>query len=366
MLHGGIIGKGWQSEEVHEALDLCLACKGCKRDCPVNVDMATYKAEFNAHYYKRRLRPRSAYSMGLIYWWSRLASHAPGLVNGLLKTPGLSRLIKAAGGIHPEAELPALRQANLPELDEGPPAEGRQPRQRSSCSRTPSPTSSGRARRVAAVEVLEHLGYEVRIPKRILCCGRPLYDEGMLTTARHLLRQIMRTLGPEVSEQTPLVGLEPACVAAFRDELINMFPKDERAQRIAKNTYILSEFLAKQGVPLPELPAKAKVHVHCNHHAVLDPQRRADDPQGDEARFRAAGFRLLRHGGLVRLRGGALRRLDEVRRAGAPAGGARGGQVDADHLRRLQLPRADRPGDRPPGAAPRPGHPYGAARAGTG
>ncbi len=269
MLHGGIIGNGWQSEEVHEALDLCLACKGCKRDCPVNVDMATYKAEFNAHYYKRRLRPRSAYSMGLIYWWSRLAAHAPGLVNGLVKTPGLSRLIKVAGGIHPKRSFPPYAKRSFRSW-----MKGRQPRAGSRGSIILFPDTFTNFFRpgtgVAAVEVLEHLGYEVRMPKRMLCCGRPLYDEGMLTTARHLLRQITRTLGDEVSEQTPLVGLEPACVAAFRDELINMFPKDERAQRIAKNTYILSEFLAKQGVPLPELPAKAKVHVHCNHHAVLD------------------------------------------------------------------------------------------------
>jgi FAD/FMN-containing dehydrogenase/Fe-S oxidoreductase len=269
MLHGGIIAKGWRSEEVREALDLCLACKGCKRDCPVNVDMATYKAEFNAHYYKRRLRPRAAYAMGLIYWWSRLASHAPRLVNGLFRTPGLGRLIKLAGGIHPKRSLPPYAKRTF--------RNGMKHRERSAGSRgriilfADTFTNFFRpGTAVAAVEVLEQLGYEVRMPERILCCGRPLYAEGMLATARHLLRQIIKTLGSEVSEQTPLVGLEPACVAAFRDELINMFPDDERARQIAKNTYLLSEFLAKEKVPLPELPARAKVHVHCNHHAVLD------------------------------------------------------------------------------------------------
>ncbi|HEX3209775.1 MAG TPA: FAD-binding and (Fe-S)-binding domain-containing protein, partial [Geminicoccaceae bacterium] len=276
MLHGGIISKGWQSEEVREALDLCLACKGCKRDCPVNVDMATYKAEFNAHYYKRRLRPRSAYSMGLIYWWSRLAACAPGVANAALKTPGLSRLIKTAGGIHPKRSFPPYARQTFRSW-----MKKHEPRIASRGTVLLFPDTFTNFFRpgtgVAAVEVLEHLGYEVRIPKRILCCGRPLYDKGMLTTARHLLRQIMRTLGPEISEETPLVGLEPACVAAFRDELINMFPKDERARRIAKNSYMLCELLAKDGVRLPELPAKAKVHVHCNHHAVLDaaPSRRS-------------------------------------------------------------------------------------------
>jgi hypothetical protein len=123
---------------------------------------------------------------------------------------------------------------------------------------------------IAAVEVLEHVGYNVRLPDRLLCCGRPLYAEGMLTTARHLLGQILDTLGSIVSEDRPLVGLEPACVATFRDELVNMFPDDERAKRLAKNTYILSEFLAKEDVPLPSLAQKAKLHLHCNHHAMLD------------------------------------------------------------------------------------------------
>ncbi len=270
MLHGGIINQGWQSEEVHEALDLCLACKGCKRDCPVNVDMATYKAEFNAHYYQRHLRPSSAYAMGLIYWWSRIASHMPGLANVALQAPAISSAIKAAGGIHPDRAFPRYAQQTFRSWfrRHGPRGDGR-----GSVILFPDTFNNffrpGTA--IAAIEVLERLGYEVQIPARILCCGRPLYAEGMLSTARHLLEQIMRTLGPEVADGTPIVGLEPACVATFRDELINLFPKDDRAQRLAEQTYILSEFLAKEDVPLPELERKAKVHFHCNHHAVLDP-----------------------------------------------------------------------------------------------
>jgi Fe-S oxidoreductase len=179
-------------------------------------------------------------------------------------------MIKTAGGIHPRRSFPPYARQTFRSW-----MKGHEPRIASRGSVILFPDTFTNFFRpgtgVAAVEVLEHLGYEVKIPKRILCCGRPLYDKGMLTTARHLLRQIMRTLGPEVSEEVPLVGLEPACVAAFRDELINMFPKDERARRIAKNTYMLSELLAKDGVPLPELPAKAKVHIHCHHRAVLDP-----------------------------------------------------------------------------------------------
>lgn len=271
MLHGGIIDKGWKSDEVREALDLCLACKGCKRDCPVNVDMATYKAEFMAHHYEGRLRPRSAYSMGLIYWWSRLASLAPSLANFALRAPGLSAVIKAAGGIHQKRSFPpyaketfrawfarrGTRNAGRPEVILFP----------DTFNNFFRPETAQ-----AAVEVLEGLGYQVRIPPRILCCGRPLYAEGMLDRAKRLLREIMDVLGPEAAAGTPIVGLEPACVATFRDELTNLFPKDQRAQDLARQTLILSEFLAREDIDLPQLRRKATVHFHCNHHAILKPE----------------------------------------------------------------------------------------------
>src|SRR5437764_5613464 len=104
----GPVRDRWRSEEVKDALDLCLACKGCKGDCPVNVDMATYKAEFLSHYYHRRLRPRSAYAMGLIYWAARAAGRAPRLANHLTHAPGLAGLIKRAAGLAPERQIPRL------------------------------------------------------------------------------------------------------------------------------------------------------------------------------------------------------------------------------------------------------------------
>ncbi len=124
MLHGTHIKDGWRSEEVHEALDLCLACKGCKTDCPVNVDMATYKAEFLSHYYAGRLRPRQAYAMGLIYWWARLAAHAPRLVNFLGKAPLVGRAVRWLGGIaRPSAACRVLPiRRSRPGLPPGRPA----------------------------------------------------------------------------------------------------------------------------------------------------------------------------------------------------------------------------------------------------
>src|SRR5438067_2570670 len=95
MLNGAELNqKGWRDETVHEALDLCLACKGCKSDCPVNVDMATYKAEFLSHYYAGRVRPPSAYAMGLVYWWARLGSLLPGVVNAVTHAPVVGGLFK--------------------------------------------------------------------------------------------------------------------------------------------------------------------------------------------------------------------------------------------------------------------------------
>jgi len=123
----------------------------------------------------------------------------------------------------------------------------------------------------AAVEVLEAAGYQVEVPEQSLCCGRPLYDHGMLTTAKWLLRQILETLGPQIAEGVPIVGLEPSCVAVFRDELLNFFPNDENAGRLSKQTFLLSEFLATK-VPdfhPPKLHRKALVHGHCHQKAIM-------------------------------------------------------------------------------------------------
>jgi Fe-S oxidoreductase len=271
MARGGIIQEGWRSDAVRETLDLCLACKGCKRDCPVNVDMATYKAEFMAHYYEGRLRPRAAYSMGLIYWWSRAASTAPWLANAALQAPGLSTAIKAAGGIARGRRFP--RYAARPFRRA---FRRRQPGNGSGDEIILFPDTFTNFFEpeiaLAAVDVLERLGYRVRIPPRSLCCGRPLYASGMLKRAQGLLEEILETLGPEAEAGTPVVGLEPACVATFRDELINLFPKDPRARALADRTVMLGEFLVQERVALPAMPGRALVHFHCNHHAVLDPE----------------------------------------------------------------------------------------------
>jgi len=124
----------------------------------------------------------------------------------------------------------------------------------------------------AAVEVLETAGFRVLVPRANLCCGRPLYDFGMLDRAERLLLEILDQLEPEIEAGIPVVGLEPSCVAVFRDELTNLFPQDARAQALSRQTFLLSEFLEKHISPsasLPQLPRKALLHGHCHHKAIM-------------------------------------------------------------------------------------------------
>lgn len=270
MLEGNPLSDGWRDDAVKESLDLCLACKGCKGDCPVNVDMATYKAEFLSHYYQGRLRSPTAYTMGLIYWWSRLASYMPTLANTITHMPGASRLLKLLGGITQEREIPSFAPQpfttwfhNRPPRNVGMPQVMLWP---DTFNNYFKPETAQ-----AAVEVLEDAGYHVVIPHRSLCCGRPLYDFGMLTLAEHLLQQILETLRPEIRAGIPVVGLEPSCVSVFRDELHNLFPHDEDAKRLTQQSFLLSEFLTQKAThyQIPSLPRKAIVHGHCHHKALM-------------------------------------------------------------------------------------------------
>jgi FAD/FMN-containing dehydrogenase/Fe-S oxidoreductase len=270
MLNGEVLGDGWKSEPVREALDLCLACKGCKHDCPVNVDMATYKAEFLSHYYEGRLRPRHAYSMGWIYWWARLAALAPGLGNLVSQTPGLRTVAKFLGGIAQQRRMPAFARQTFKEWFRRRPARnvGRHP-----VILWPDTFNNFFHPEVAraAVEVLEDAGHEVLIPRASLCCGRPLYDFGMLDTAKSLLRQALHALRPAIQAGIPVVGLEPSCLAVFRDELGNLFPDDEDARRLAGQSFLLGEFLNRkgEGYAPPRLGRRALVHGHCHHKSIF-------------------------------------------------------------------------------------------------
>src|SRR5262249_8695835 len=176
MAQGEVIQDGWKSDEVFEALDLCLSCKGCKGDCPVNVDMATYKAEFLSHYYEHHRRPRGAFSFGLVHYWARLASRAPALVNLVTGAPGLSTVAKLASGMPLDRRIPAFAPYTFVDWFTERPRQMRRGTARrvilwpDTFNNHFHPTTA-----IAAARVLERAGFDVAIPARPLCCGRPLY-----------------------------------------------------------------------------------------------------------------------------------------------------------------------------------------------
>jgi Fe-S oxidoreductase/FAD/FMN-containing dehydrogenase len=269
MQRGEIVRGGWRDRHVRESLDLCLACKGCKHDCPVSVDMATYKAEFLAHHYQGRLRPRAAYAMGWIRRWAELAAHAPRLANALTQREPFAAIAKALAGIAPQRRLPrfAAQTFSAWHAAQPPRATGRRPRvllwpDTWTNFFLPAP---GRA----AVAVLDAAGFDVVLPDQPLCCGRPLYDFGMLDRARRHWQRILEALREPIRAGTPIVGLEPSCVSAFRDELVGMMPHDEDAMRLSRQVHTLAEFLGNAAWTPPRLACKAIVHGHCHHKAVL-------------------------------------------------------------------------------------------------
>jgi FAD/FMN-containing dehydrogenase/Fe-S oxidoreductase len=274
----------WRSEEVFEALDLCLSCKGCTHDCPVSVDMPTLKAEFLAHHYEGRLRPRHAYAFGLIDQAARVAARMPELVNLVTGTPGLARVFKWTADMAPEREVPAFAPLTLQAWF-----------RRRGGTRNPSGrrvllwpdtfsnhfhTSAG----VAAVEALEGAGYRVVLPQGHVCCGRPLYDYGMLSLARRYLRRTVDRLRNEIRAGVPVVGVEPSCVAVFKHELPGLLADDEDAKRLSAQTFHLAEFLQDQEPELPRLARKALLWGHCHQRATkgVDPERELLEGMGLE------------------------------------------------------------------------------------
>lgn len=291
MLQGEVLPDGWRSAEVRDALDLCLSCKGCRRDCPAGVDMAAYKAEFLHHHYRGRLRPRSAYAFGLIPWWARLASLAPGLANAA------AARLKPAAGVAPQRRLPSFAPRTFRSLF---------------AERRRKGPGDGDGVRVflwpdtfteyfqpqvgmAAVEVLEAAGCQVEIPRRRLCCGRPLYDHGFLGLARRQLARALDALRPALDAGLPVVGLEPSCLTTFRDELLQLFPGDPEAHRLSRRTFTLAELLTSGEVPFDPArfaaPREAIVQGHCHHRSVLgiDADLRLLSGLGVEARLLDSG-----------------------------------------------------------------------------
>lgn len=284
MLRGEVITDGWKSQEVKDALDLCLSCKGCTNDCPVNVDMPTYKSEFLYHHYQSwdRRRPRYAYAFGFIDQWSRLASLVPELVNFATQTPVLRNIARFAGGIDQKRPLPKFAPMTLQQWF----------RQRGG-SKNPHGrpvvlfpdtfnnhlhTQVG----VACVEAIEAAGWNVIMPEGHICCGRPLYDYGFLDQAERYLHNVIDKLRPYIRDGIPVVGMEPSCLAVFKDELPKMLPNDEDAERLTELAMHFGEFFATYDVDVPHVEGDALLWGHCHHRATggVDPEQHVLERMG--------------------------------------------------------------------------------------
>ncbi|MDG3016507.1 FAD-binding and (Fe-S)-binding domain-containing protein [Speluncibacter jeojiensis] len=266
MLRGEVIEDGWRSTEVLGALDLCLSCKACKSDCPVDVDMATYKSEFLAHHYRGRLRPRSHYALGWLPLWLRVAGVAPGMVNALAARELPARIAKRAAGVDARRDLPVLASRA-----------GRAPlRTRESSGPTPRgdvllwpdtfTTYLDPDIAVDAAAVLRAAGYRVLRPRGRVCCGLTAITTGQLGLAKRVARHSLRVLAPHLAAGTPIVGLEPSCTEALRHDLPRLLPGDDRTRCLADTTFTFAELLADHtpGWEPPRVDAAAVVQTHCH------------------------------------------------------------------------------------------------------
>jgi FAD/FMN-containing dehydrogenase/Fe-S oxidoreductase len=269
MLQGEVITDGWQSKDVYDALDLCLSCKGCTNDCPVNVDMPTLKSEFLHHHYRsaKRWRPRHAYAFGFIDQASRLASKFPEVVNFLTQTPPFSAIAKRLAGMDPQREIPTFAPLTLQEWfrRRGPVnPDGPRVILFPDTFNNHFHTDVG----VACVEALEAAGWQVVMPEGHICCGRPLYDYGFLDMAERYLHNVLDMLRDEIRAGTPIVGMEPSCLAVFKDELSNMLPHDDDADRLQRCAYHFAEFFHEKDIDVPKLAKPALMWGHCHHKAT--------------------------------------------------------------------------------------------------
>ncbi|HEX4028852.1 MAG TPA: FAD-binding and (Fe-S)-binding domain-containing protein [Terracidiphilus sp.] len=274
MLAGALQDQGFRSRAVHEALDLCLSCKACKTECPVQVDMAAYKSEFLAQHYQDRLHPLQHYVFGFADRLAHLGSFAPALANALLTGAVASPLIKRISGVAKQRPLPRLAANSYQRARIAAP----RPRPDSTTSQPvllwPDTWNNYyHPHTLAAAEsVLAQAGFQVQVPDGHICCGRPLYDFGFLTQARAYLANVLERTASHIDAGTPVIFLEPSCASVFKDELLELFPGDPRAARLSRQVWLLADWLAAQApdfIPGQLGGARILVHGHCHHKAVF-------------------------------------------------------------------------------------------------
>jgi Fe-S oxidoreductase len=340
MLAGALREEGFESQAVHEALDLCLSCKACKTECPVQVDMTQYKSEFLAQKYKGKLHPLHHYVFGFADKMARLGSLTPALTNLVLSSPITSPLVKHIVGVAKERKMPQLARKSY-----------RASRAADETSNVPrsatakgtgfsvkgtgfsvqgtgfsvkgtgfspyvnSPQNSGALapegmqvpRQVvvlwadtwnnyyhpqtlaAAERVLTQAGFRVQTTKGHICCGRALYDFGLLGTARHYLANVLDRIAPQIEAGLPFIFLEPSCASVFKDEALEFFPDDPRAQKLSMQVWLLADWLAAKAPDWVEgrlSGAQVLLHGHCHHKAVFG------GPKNEIALLRKAGAQV--------------------------------------------------------------------------
>jgi FAD/FMN-containing dehydrogenase/Fe-S oxidoreductase len=283
MMSGALRKEGFQSKAVHQALDLCLSCKACKSECPVQVDVAAWKSEFLAQHYKGRMHPLHHYIFGFADKLARLGSLTPALTNAVLTGPITSPLVKQIVGVAQDRKLPRLARKSFQSLRET----------NSQTSTVPRSATSSVATRVllwpdtwnnyyhpqtlaAAESVLTEAGFAVEVPRGHICCGRPLYDFGFLGAARAYLAKVLDRIAPQIEAGLPFIFLEPSCASVFKDELLELFPNDARAKRLSGQVWLLADWLTAK---TPDWAkgrlegARILVHGHCHHKAVFGGSR---------------------------------------------------------------------------------------------
>ncbi|WP_432080893.1 FAD-linked oxidase C-terminal domain-containing protein [Streptomyces sp. WAC 04229] len=310
MLAGELVTDGWRSTEVRDALDLCLSCKGCRSDCPVEVDMATYKAEFLHHHYAGRRRPAAHYAMGRLPVWLRWAARARAapVVNALASVGPLASVAKRLGGIAAERDLPRLAREPFTRWWRRRPSSPDHPGDLvvlwpDTFTEHLSP-SVGRA----AVRVLEAAGLRVALPPTLrgraavgdgtsksvaalltarrgrVCCGLTYVSTGQLDQARAVMRRTLDLMAPVLETSAPVVVLEPSCAAALRTDLPELLHDDPRAARLASRVLTFAETLERHAPhwtpPAVDRPVTGQ--THCHQHAVLGdaPDRRLREAAG--------------------------------------------------------------------------------------
>nr|WP_315595214.1 FAD-binding and (Fe-S)-binding domain-containing protein [uncultured Cupriavidus sp.] len=269
LLNGEVIDESRDADQVKDSMDLCLSCKGCKHDCPTHVDIPKYRSEFLYRYYQRRMRAPMDAMIGRLGQWLPAATRFSGLFNAVMRNR-LARRVGQAFGLASDAALPTLaakafrhgttaRRLSTSDGDSFGPHDVVVWTDTFNNGFTPHVIE-------AAIQVIERHGWRARLSTRHVCCGRPLYDVGLLDQARDNLREMLDVLAEPIAAGVPVLVLEPSCLSVFRDEMSAMLPDDPRAKALADLTLTMAEFAKRAGISLTDV-TDVHAHAHCHQRA---------------------------------------------------------------------------------------------------